>query len=155
MATRRTSRAAPPQSGAGGAHGYSGTPLAKKLGIREGARVLCLGAPAGFAIDALPAGAALTTAAGKGGFSVVLAFVRRAAELAPRFERASKLTGESGAVWVAWPKKSSGVATDVTEDVLRAVILPTGYVDTKVCAIDATWSGLRFVLRVANRGTAR
>lgn len=133
------------------ATGYSGTPLARKLGIGEGMKVLCLDAPADFTIPELPAAAELARRAGKGPYPVALVFVREAADVKPRFARAAARVAEGGAVWMVWPKKSSGVVTDVTEDVLRALILPTGFVDTKVCAVDSTWSGLRFVLRVSRR----
>jgi hypothetical protein len=118
--------------------GYSGTPLAQKLGIVHGSRVRIVGAPRGFK---------LVKAAGKKPFDVALVFVKSRATLKKAFMDASRAMTKAGGVWLAWPKKSSGVETDVTEDVLREVVLPTGWVDNKVCAIDETYSGLRFVKR--------
>ena len=128
--------------------GYSGTPLPAKLGIRPGHRLLLSGLPDGWPVERLAvAGATVHRRAGAGAYDVVLAFApdrraleRQLARLAPRITPA-------GALWFAWPKRSSGVPTDLTEDTLREVVLPTGLVDTKVCAIDATWSGLKFVWR--------
>ncbi len=128
--------------------GYSGTPLAKKLGLRAGDRVALIGAPDGFEalLEPLPEGVTLLTRATAGLDAIVL-FVTRRAEVERRHAAlASRLT-PAGMLWLAWPKRASGVPTDVTEDVLREVILPSGMVDTKVCAIDETWSGLRFVRR--------
>jgi hypothetical protein len=136
--------------------GYSGTPLAKKLGIMEGARVLMLGAPSAFSLGVVPIGSAITKTVPKArNVDVALVFVKEKRALKAAFARASKVVTESGGVWIAWPKKSSGVATDITEDVLRDAILPTGYVDNKVCAVDETWSGLRFVLRKELRSQKR
>ncbi|HET6954408.1 MAG TPA: DUF3052 domain-containing protein [Acidimicrobiales bacterium] len=126
--------------------GYSGTPLARKLGIGAGDRVALLGAPEGFAVPDLPPGVSVHRQA-RGRFAVVLAFHTRRAELARRWPALLRALEVDGGLWVAWPKRASGVATDMTEDVVREVALPTGMVDNKVCAIDATWSGLRLVLR--------
>jgi hypothetical protein len=133
--------------------GYSGTPLPKKLGIKEGSRCAFLGAPPEFAeaLGTLPAGVDVKTAA-KPALDVIVLFTTSRADLAKRFPAAAKALAPTGGLWVAWPKKASGAATDLTEDVVRAVGLPTGLVDNKVCAIDATWSGLRFVLRLKDRG---
>jgi hypothetical protein len=106
------------------ASGYSGTALPKKLGIREGARVAVVSAPDGFT---------------------------RRAELARRFPSFVRALESDGGLWVAWPKKTSGVATDLAFDAVRDVGLGAGLVDNKVCAIDATWSALRFVHRAADR----
>ncbi len=124
--------------------GYSGTPLAKKLGIREASVVLLVDAPKGFAIDA--PGAKITRRA-KTGVDVAIVFITERGKLHDRFAEAASACKEDAGVWIAWPKKASKVATDVTDNVLREDILPTGYVDNKVCAIDERWSGLRFVLR--------
>lgn len=86
---------------------------------------------------------------------VAVVFVKERRALAKAFTSATRSLVEAGGLWIAWPKKSSGVATDITEDVLRELLLPTGYVDNKVCAIDETWSGLRFVLRKELRKTPR
>jgi hypothetical protein len=132
--------------------GYSGTPLVRKLGIREGHRVALPGEPAGFreALGALPAGVVVRPRA-RGPLDVVVAFFTSRAELARRLERLLANIERSGAIWVAWPKRASGVATDVTEDVVREHALPLGLVDNKVCAIDETWSALRLVIRLELR----
>lgn len=130
--------------------GYSGTPLVTKLGIREGHRLAVLDAPEGFdrTLGPLPPGVTSLRTLGRGTpFDVAIRFVRSRAELVAAFAPITARMQQAGAIWVAWPKKASGIATDVTEDVVREVVLPLGWVDNKVCAIDATWSGLRCVLR--------
>ena len=133
--------------------GYSGTPLPRKLGIREGSRVAVVAAPKGFdaALGALPPGAQLRAHA-RGRLDVIVFFVTRRAELARRFPSFMRALEDDGGLWVAWPKKTSGVATDLGFDVVQRVGLDAGLVDNKVAAIDGTWSGLRFVYRVADRG---
>jgi hypothetical protein len=126
--------------------GYSGTPLAKKLGITSGSRLAVLGAPDGFAIDALPDGAVVRTAA-RGPLDVIVSFHTSRADLARRLPVLMRALHVDGGLWVVWPKRASGVPTDISEDVIREVALPTGLVDVKVCAIDDTWSGLRLCLR--------
>ncbi|MBI5103594.1 MAG: DUF3052 domain-containing protein [Solirubrobacterales bacterium] len=126
--------------------GYSGTPLARKLGFKPGMKAAFLDAPAGFAIDDLPDGVDVATRLG-GRKDLVLAFVTERRALERRLDALRRAIAPDGMVWVAWPKRSSGVATDVTEDVVRDVVLPTGLVDVKVCAIDDTWSGLKVVVR--------
>jgi hypothetical protein len=132
--------------------GYSGTPLAKKLGIKEGHTVGVINAPDDFdgLLDPLPDGAKIVGGV-RSRRDVVVAFVKGRRELEQKLAAMTKAIFPDGALWVAWPKKASKVPTDVTEDVVRAVALPTGLVDNKVCAIDDTWSGLRLVVRVANR----
>jgi hypothetical protein len=132
--------------------GYSGTPLPKKLGIREGSRVAVVSAPDGFTrvLGPLPAGVDLRTDA-RGRCDVVVFFVTRRAELARRFPSFVRALQTDGGLWVSWPKKTSGVATDLGFDAVQQVGLHAGLVDNKVCAIDGTWSGLRFVRRVADR----
>jgi hypothetical protein len=132
--------------------GYSGTPLPKKLGIKPGARVALLGAPEGFdaTLLPLPGGVAFVPGA-RAQFDVAVAFFTRAAELSQRFPALVKRLELSGSLWISWPKKSSGVITDLDENRIRAVGLATGLVDNKVCAIDETWSGLRFVVRLSDR----
>jgi hypothetical protein len=132
--------------------GYSSTPLAKKLGIKEGMTVAASNAPAEFAslLEPLPAGVRWRAQL-RGPIDVAVAFFTRRADIARAWPKLTTAVGERGTIWVAWPKRSSGVATDCTEDVFRAELLPTGWVDVKVCAIDDTWSGLRFVLRVEHR----
>ena len=140
--------------------GYSGTPLPQKLGIRPGARVGLSKAPSGFTVTlgALPEGAVLDDAETRSGgtFDVMVAFVVTAAELPALFARLGRRLDPAGGLWIGWPKKkakrdTSAVLTDVTENVVREVGLAAGLVDNKVCAIDDTWSGLRFVVRLADR----
>ena len=135
--------------------GYSGTPLAKKLGIKPGHVVALLNAPEGFAatIDGLLKGVDLRNAAGRGQTNdVIVFFVVRSRDLADRFAALKDRLAVAGGLWVAWPERASGVATDVTETVVRETGLAGGLVDNKVCAIDDTWSGLRFVRRLNDRG---
>jgi hypothetical protein len=130
--------------------GYSGTPLPKKLGIKEGHKVATIGAPGDFAatLGALPSGAAIETGyTRKALVDVIVAFVTSRAQLKREIVMARKHMRPEAGFWIAWPKKASGVVTDVTEDVVRELALPTGLVDNKVCAIDEIWSGLRLVIR--------
>ena len=134
--------------------GYSGTPLPKKLGIAEGSRVAILRAPPGFCeatLVPLPAGVRVLARLGSK-LDVVLLFVTTRDHLDARLAAIRASLTPAGGLWVAWPKRASKVETEITEDVLREMLLPTGLVDNKVCAIDATWSGLRFVLRRELRG---
>jgi len=136
--------------------GYSGTPLPKKLGIKAGHRVLLVGAPADLDLAPLPDDVTLSRSAGSGSagrgpYDVIITFCRDAAALTRRFAPAVARTPPDGAIWVAWPKKASGVVTDLDDHAVRAHGLAEGLVDVKVCAIDATWSGLRFVRRLADR----
>ena len=132
--------------------GYSGTPLPRKLGIKEGHRIAVIGAPSGYpeGLGALPPGVDITTSA-RGRSDVILAFFERRAALARRFAALKRALPPAGGLWIAWPKRSSGVPTDLTEDVVREIALAEGLVDNKVCAIDETWSGLRLVHRRENR----
>jgi hypothetical protein len=131
--------------------GYSGTPLARKLGIKEGCRFAVVAAPKGFveSLD-LPAGVDLRREA-RGRLDVVLFFVTREAELARRFPRLANGLEPDGGLWIAWPKKTSGVATNLSFAPVQEVGLANGLVDNKVAAIDDVWSGLRFVYRVKDR----
>lgn len=131
--------------------GYSGTPLARKLGIKPGGRVAVVGAPPGFAIAGLPAGVEVRADLRARELDVVVLFCRRGRELARRFGAAQSRLAPAGGLWVGWPKKSSGVETDLSDGAVRAFGLGRGLVDNKVCAIDETWSGLRFVRRVRDR----
>ena len=124
--------------------GYSGTPLVTKLGIKPAHKVLMVGAPMDFSLDA-PLAKVMTR--GDGPFDVAIAFLSKHADIASRFASISPKLTKEGGLWLAWPKKASKIPTDVTENALRAVLLPTGWVDNKVCAIDERYSGLRFVLR--------
>ncbi|HYE63332.1 MAG TPA: hypothetical protein VD997_15175 [Phycisphaerales bacterium] len=133
--------------------GYSGTPLAQKLGIKAGARVLLMSAPSEFeaTLGKLPEGAVITLRAGKAPAQVIVLFCKDLKTLEAKFDGARAALDESGGLWVAWPKKASGVRTDLTEDIIRDLALAAGLVDNKVCAIDETWSGLRVVVRVKDR----
>ena len=129
--------------------GYSGTPLVQKLGIKEHHRVVVLGAPAGFNLD-LPDGATIRARLTDHA-DVVLFFTREQAKLERRIGALGAAVAPAGAVWVVWPKKAARLSTDMTENVVREVALPLGLVDTKVCAVDDTWSGLRLVWRRSAR----
>ena len=132
--------------------GYSGTPLPRKLGIREGSRLLLVDAPADFAatLGDLPPGVDLVEA-GAGAVDVAILFALGAATVRARFADLAASLEPAGGLWIAWPKRSSGVATELDENVVREIGLADGLVDNKVCAIDATWSGLRFVWRLRDR----
>lgn len=132
--------------------GYSSTPLARKLGIREGDRIAVLDGPEGFdaLLDPLPDGVA-TRRDLRADVDVAIAFFTSRAALRRRLGALTRAVFPDGGAWVAWPKRASGVPTDVTEDVVRDEALPLGVVDNKVCAIDPTWSGLRLVWRRENR----
>jgi hypothetical protein len=131
--------------------GYSGTPLAKKLGIAGGHVVTVLDPPAGFG-DGLdvPDGVRFKSSL-KGPADVVIVFVTARAELVRRRDALADTIYPDGAIWVAWPKRASKVPTDMSEDAVRDVFLPHGLVDNKVCAIDDVWSGLRVVWRTERR----
>lgn len=134
--------------------GYSGTPLPKKLGLKPGARLGLVKAPADFAatLGELPPGvAARAVAAGKAQYDVIVCFAPTMAEVVRRLPALKSRLDSAGGLWMAWPKRSSGVATDVSESDVRAVGLAAGLVDNKVCAIDDVWSGLRFVFRLVDR----
>jgi hypothetical protein len=120
--------------------------------VKEGARLAFVGAPKDFekTLGTLPDGVALRTRVRRP-LDLIVFFTTSRAELERRFEKLAGALEPAGALWIAWPKRSSGVQTDLTEDTLREVGLPTGLVDNKVCAIDETWSGLRFVMRKENR----
>jgi hypothetical protein len=128
--------------------GYSGTPLVKKLGIKPGARVAVIAAPPGFdrALVGLPPDVRLLTRAA-GAPDLVIWFVRSRRDLDARAPRIAGLIAMGAGLWIAWPKKASGVKTDVVEDLVRGAGLAHGLVDYKVCAINETWSGLKFSRR--------
>jgi hypothetical protein len=132
--------------------GYSGTPLPRKLGIRAGDRIALLRAPEGFdeTLGELPADVSVRRRA-RGPLDVIVAFARSRAELDRGLAGWHAALTPAGGLWIAWPKRSSGVETDLTDAAVRASGLATGLVDNKVCAIDATWSGLRFVYRLTDR----
>ena len=134
--------------------GYSGTPLPRKLGIKEGHTVAIVRPPAGFirTLGELPGGVTLRSGlAGRKALDVVVVFITKRSQLEQQLPSIRRRMTPAAGLWVAWPKKSSGVLTDVTDNVVREIALPTGLVDNKVCAIDATWSGLRLVIRLKNR----
>ena len=132
--------------------GYSSTPLAKKLGIKPGHRVALMAAPdhAEEILAPLPAEVAVRRRA-QGSFDVMVYFCRREKDLAARFSKLAARLVKNGGLWVGWPKKTSGLATDLSFEVVQRVGLAAGLVDNKVCAIDETWSGLRFVYRLKDR----
>ena len=132
--------------------GYSGTPLAQKLGIKAGQRVVTIGAPAGYRklLAPLPEGVSFPSEM-RAGAVFVHFFVSERKLLEKELKRLRKLIADAGTLWISWPKKSSGVATDITEDTIREVALPLGFVDVKVCAVDETWSGLKLMVRRENR----
>jgi hypothetical protein len=132
--------------------GHSKTPLAKKLGIEDGHRLLLVGAPDGFVglLAPLPRDVRIVRRPGRDA-DVIVAFHTSRAKLEGAFDRLRGAMHDAGGLWIAWPKRSSGVPTDITEDVIREIALAKGLVDNKVCAIDDTWSGLRVVVRVADR----
>ena len=138
--------------------GYSGTPLARKLGIKESTVVTLLDAPATWSVPELPGGVEVTRATsasrrrggGLAGVDVVLVFCRTAADVAAVTLLVDSLPKQS-ALWVAWPRKAGGHVSDVDENLLRSELLPTGVVDVKVAALDPDWSGLKFVWRKENR----
>jgi hypothetical protein len=136
-----------------GTAGYSGTPLAKKLGVTEGTTLALVMAPAGWAID-LPPDVAVKRRVG-GHVDVALAFFTSTAVLEKRLDALGAMIFPAGGLWIAWPKKASGVVTDLSDNAIRAVALPQGLVDNKVCALDATWSALRLVWRRENRVRGR
>ncbi len=134
--------------------GYSGTPLVKKLGIKDGHAVLIRGAPDDFdaTLGELPAGVTVRRdLRGKGPYDVILFFTKSRAEILAAFDKLRARMTPACGLWFCWPKKASKVPTDVTEDVVRGIALEAGLVDNKVCAVDATWSGLRVVIRRADR----
>jgi hypothetical protein len=130
------------------ATGYSGRPLVAKLGIVPGARATWVDAPAGFVqlLGPLPEGVRLKGSL-RGGVDVAVCFVVERAVLRRRLRPLMRAIAPDGMAWIAWPKRASGVPTDITEDVVRDLALALGLVDVKVCAIDATWSGLKLVIR--------
>jgi hypothetical protein len=131
--------------------GYSDIPLPQKLGVQDGFRVALVEAPPGFSLE-LPRSASRSMGLpGKQPFHLILFFTTTRRKLESRFPTLLARLEPSGGLWIAWPKKASGVPTDLTEDVVRAVALAHGLVDNKVCAIDAVWSGLRLVVRVKDR----
>jgi len=132
--------------------GYSGTPLAKKLGIQAGAFVRAVDAPGDYAqlLDPLPANVSFVERGGDE-LDVVHLFTKSRAKLVKYLHDYKNKIKQNGSIWVSWPKKSSGIPSEITEDTIREVALPLGLVDVKVCAVDDTWSGLKLVIRKENR----
>ena len=131
---------------------YSGKPLAEKLGIRPGTQIAVIGAPANYRelLGPLPAKIKIVRSPKRGAPFIHL-FAKERTELAEQLVMYRKTIAQDGVLWVSWPKKASKVPTDITEDVVRAVALPLGLVDVKVCAVDETWSGLKLVIRRERR----
>lgn len=133
--------------------GYSGTPLPKKLGIKSDCTVALVNAPAGFerTLAPLPEGVAVRRDLRAKSLDVIVLFAKTRSQLDAKLDAAVSRLATTGGLWIGWPKKSSGVATDLSDGDVRRIGLATGLVDNKVCAIDETWSGLRFVVRVKDR----
>jgi hypothetical protein len=130
--------------------GYSGTPLVKKLGIKPGFKIAFLNAPAGYAEELdLPSGVTISTSGKLLDFAQL--FVKNEKELKRDFSKYAKRLNASGMLWVSWPKKSSGVSSDLSENVVREIGLAARLVDVKVCAVSEVWSGLKFVYRLKDR----
>jgi hypothetical protein len=127
--------------------GYSGTPLAKKLGITDKSKVLVVGAPDGYLSLLEPLPSEVTFTARLSTTDIVHVFTTRRSELQQQLMRFREKLKPAATVWISWPKKSSKVPTDITEDTIRELALPLGFVDVKVCAIDDVWSGLKLVVR--------
>jgi hypothetical protein len=132
--------------------GYSGTPLPQKLGIKPGTIVVAIDAPDHYRklLAPIPSGVNFATRP-VGNTRFIHLFVKERRALQNHLQSLRKKIAEDAALWVSWPKKSSGVPTDITEDVIRAVALPLGFVDIKVCAVDEIWSGLKLMIRRENR----
>jgi len=134
--------------------GYSKTPLVGKLGIKENSRLALIGAPKGFekTLGKLPDGAKVVE---RGSFDVAVVFFTKKSDLEKKLASLRKRMDPAAGLWIAWPKKASGVATDLSEDRVRELALKTALVDNKVCAIDEIWSGLRLVIRLVDREKKR
>jgi hypothetical protein len=136
--------------------GYSGTPLAKKLGIKEGFRVALVGAPKGFRreLEGLPNNVEFVTSVEQS-LDLIVFFTKSQADLLGHFSRLAAQLAPAGMLWISWPKKASGVVTDLSDAIVRQTGLDAGLVDTKVCAVNDVWSGLKFVIRVKDRPKAQ
>jgi len=131
--------------------GYSGTPLVKKLGIKEGFQIAFVNAPTGFLKDLrLPADVKVNSRS-KVALDFVHLFTRSEKELRSKFSEWAVRLNPNGMLWISWPKKTSGVATDLSETIVREIGLKAGLVDVKICAVDDIWSGLKFVIRLKDR----
>jgi len=136
--------------------GYSGTPLPQKLGIKPGLTVVTINAPAKYRrlLGKIPNDVTFSDRL-KPGSNFVHLFTKRRSELQKKMSILRRKISDNGTVWVSWPKKSSGISTDVTEDVVREIALPLGFVDIKVCAVDEIWSGLKLMIRRENRKSSK
>jgi len=136
--------------------GYSGTPLAKKLGIKEGCRIAVINAPNDFesTLEQLPSGVEFVKRPTKA-LDIILLFVLTERALARDFAKFAARLNANGMIWIAWPKKSSGVSTDLSFERVQRIGLDAGLVDVKICAIDETWSGLKFVYRLKDRSSLK
>ena len=132
--------------------GYSRTPLAKKLGIKDNFRLMFINAPEGFQeeLGQLPMGVEITTRSNKP-FNLIVLFAKTERTLKKDFPKVAGKIARDGMIWVAWPKKSSGVSTDLSFDTVQTVGLSAGLVDVKICAVNEIWSGLKFVYRLKDR----
>jgi hypothetical protein len=132
--------------------GYSGTPLEKKIGIKEGSRIALVNGPIGFQFDPkeLPDNVEFLKPTAKS-LDIILFFVTTERRLAKDFSKLAARLTANGMIWIAWPKKSSGVATDLSFELVQRIGLDAGLVDVKICAVDDTWSGLKFVYRLTDR----
>jgi hypothetical protein len=131
--------------------GYSGTPLVKKLGIRPGFNITFVNPPTGYAKELDLPSEVTVNSRSRQLLDFAQLFVKREKELKRKFSEYAKRLNAAGMIWVSWPKKSSGVTTDLTEDTVRAIGLAAGLVDVKICAVDDVWSGLKFVFRLKDR----
>jgi hypothetical protein len=131
--------------------GYSGTPLPKKLGIKDGQRVALVGIPASVKGELKSALGSCEVVKPAAPLDFLMLFVKTQADLKKEFAGLAKKLAPAGMMWISWPKKSSGVASDLDENIVRKIGLEIGLVDVKVCAVDEVWSGLKFVIRVKDR----
>jgi len=135
--------------------GYSGTPLVKKLGIKPGSNIVFVNAPSDYAKELdLPADVSANSRSGKP-LDFAQLFVKSEKELTKTFSRYAKRLNPAGMLWVSWPKKSSGVSTDLSESIVRDIGLAAGLVDVKICAVNQVWSGLKFVFRLKDRAKVK
>ena len=132
--------------------GYSGTPLAKKLGIKQGFRVSLIGAPKGFRgeLEGLPKKVKFVTSV-ETSLDLIVFFTSSRSDLLGNFSGLAAKLAPAGMLWISWPKRASGVSTDLSDGIVRQIGLDAGLVDTKVCAVNDVWSGLKFVIRVKDR----
>ena len=135
--------------------GYSGTPLAQKLGFKEGFRAGLVNPPKDFAkeLGALPAKVEILVENLRKPLDLVVLFTDSQRNLKREFPRLARKLGSNGMLWISWPKRSSGVATDLSENIIREIGLDAGLVDVKVCAVNDIWSGLKFVYRLKDRSS--